>query len=84
MQLFKIELTARLGEKETEKFEYDLCAITLDEISKSIHLLVKSWEYENLEWDYINISVFQILEHATTFFFAGQMINDNSGLIYLL
>lgn len=84
MEFFKIELIAKLGEKETRKFEYNLCAISLDAISKSIHLLVEKWEYENLEWDYINICVFQILEKATTFFFAGQIRNDNSGLIYLL
>lgn len=84
MEFFKIELIAKFGEKETRKFEYTICVVYLETISSSIHLLIEKWICENLEWDYINICVFQLLEKDTTFFFAGQVSIYHPGLIQLL
>lgn len=84
MEFFKIELIAKLGERETRKFEYNLCVTYLETITKSIHLLIEKWECQNLEWEYINIIVFHLLEDSTTFFFAGQVSINTPGLIKLL
>lgn len=84
MQFCKIELIAKLGEKETRKFEYNLCVTYLETISKSINLLIEKWEYENLEWDYINIIVSQVVKDRNIPFFAGQVSINYPGLIRLL
>ena len=84
MQFFKIEIIAKLGDRETRKFEYNICVVYFDEISRSILHLVEQWEGECLEWDYMNIVVFQLLEKATTFFFAGQIRKELPPRIQLL
>lgn len=84
MEFFKIKLIAKLGEKETRKFEYNLCATYLETISKSIHLLIEKWKSENLEWNYINIEVYQLLNECTIVFFSGQVSINHPDLIQLL
>lgn len=84
MKLFKIELIAKLGEKETRKFEYNLCVIYLETITKSIHYLIERWEYENLEWDYINVLVSQVVKDRNIPFFIGQISINRPELIQLL
>lgn len=84
MHLFKIELIAKLGEKETRKFEYNLCVIYLETISNSINYLIERWECECLEWDYINIQVSQVVKDRNIPFFAGQVSIHHPGLIQLV